>query len=119
MPKRIMIVDDSDHLRWILKLTLQYKDYAVLEAENGQIALQLAAAEPCDLILCDIEMPVMNGLEFLRRYRTELGATTPVVMLTAEGGELTSKALAAGATAIIHKPFEPIALMNELEKYMV
>jgi CheY-like chemotaxis protein len=78
--------------------------------------LALADERDYDLIFCDIEMPTMNGIEFVARFRDRHGATTPVIMLTAESDELTRKALAAGATAAIHKPFEPIRMLQDIEK---
>jgi two-component system chemotaxis response regulator CheY len=119
MSARILVIDDSEHLNCILKLTLEFKGYEVFAAENGLEGLETVKIKgPFDLILCDIEMPVMNGVEFVRRYRTETGLATPIIMLTAEGTELISHALASGATAAILKPFEPIQLMNEIEKYL-
>jgi two-component system chemotaxis response regulator CheY len=118
MAGRILIIDDALHLRQMLKITLEYKGYTVAEAENGLEGLKAAQGQPFDLILCDIEMPVMNGVEFVRRFRDELGSATPIVMLTAEGGDLMKRALAAGATASLTKPFEPIALLSEIEKYV-
>lgn len=117
--KRVLIIDDSEHLRTVLKLTLQYSGYEVTEAGDGAAGLKLAAEGAFDLILCDIEMPVMNGVEFVRRRREAAGPETPIVMLTAaEDGELARKALAAGATAVLRKPFEPIALLEEIGKFV-
>lgn len=119
MSTRILIVDDSDHIREMLKMTLEFKGYLVTAAEDGRGGLQFALAEPYDLILCDIDMPVMNGLEFVRQYRESVSTATPLIMLTAEGNELTGRAMTAGATAIINKPFEPLAMLDEIEKYLL
>jgi two-component system chemotaxis response regulator CheY len=118
MTAHILIVDDSEHLQTVLKLTLEFKGHGVTVAGDGRAALEAARAEKFDLIFCDIEMPVMNGIEFVRQFRAELGSATPIVMLTAEGDELARRALAAGATGLIHKPFEPIALLKEIDKYL-
>lgn len=118
MSARILIIDDSEHLRAMLSATLQFKRYRVTDAENGHAGLQAALAGPHDLILCDIDMPVMNGLEFVRRFREQVSPQTPILMLTAEDTDLTSRALSAGATAILYKPFEPIALLKEIERHL-
>lgn len=119
MSGRILIIDDTEHLRAVLELTLKFKGHAVETAADGREGLERArAAGPFDLIFCDIEMPVMNGIEFVKRFRAEFGAETPILMLTAEGDELVAKALAAGATSYIAKPFEPIWLLGEIEKYL-
>jgi CheY-like chemotaxis protein len=113
---RVLVIDDSEHLRTVLKITLEFKGHVVDEAGDGAAALALADERDYDLIFCDIEMPTMNGIEFVARFRDRHGATTPVIMLTAESDELTRKALAAGATAAIHKPFEPIRMLQDIEK---
>ncbi len=110
MSARILAIDDSDHLREVLCLTLQFNGYAVQAAADGLDGLAAAHAEPFDLIICDIEMPRMDGIEFVRRYRLELGDQTPIIMLTAEGDELIQRARAAGANAVVTKPFEPMRL---------
>jgi CheY-like chemotaxis protein len=118
MSPRILIIDDADHLRSVLKLTLEFKGYEVTDAGDGREALDAAHAQAFDLIFCDIEMPVMNGIEFVRHYRAEVSPATPIIMLTAEGNEPIGRALAAGATAVIHKPFEPISLLDEINRHL-
>jgi two-component system chemotaxis response regulator CheY len=82
---------------------------AVEEASNGAEALALLAETAVDLILCDINMPVMDGLDFVRRLRGVPNAQgVPVVMITTEGGEAhVVQALRAGARGYIRKPFTP------------
>lgn len=117
MSTRILIIEDAEHLRTVLKITLEFKGYDVYVAANGQEGLEAAKESSFDLIFCDIEMPVMDGLEFLTRYRAEIDAETPIVMLTAEDRELIEQALQRGATAALCKPFEPIKLLEEIQKY--
>ena len=114
--RRILVIDDAEHLRTVLQLTLQYQGYQVTTAADGQAGLEAARAGAFDLVFCDIEMPVMNGIEFVKRYRAEVSRETPILMLTAEGGELVNQALAAGATSALVKPFEPIRLLREIEQ---
>lgn len=119
MAARILIIDDSEHLRVVLKLTLEFKGYEAHLAGDGREGLEAVTRQgPFDLIFCDIDMPVMNGLEFVRRYRAEVSSATPIIMLTAEGGELISGALAVGANAAVRKPFEPIQMLREIDKYL-
>src|SRR5450759_523646 len=82
MPKTILVVDDQENLRKMLKDYLTEEGFTVLTAENGQAALIVARQGMPDLILLDIMMPEMDGYEFLRMYRREHG--TPVILLTAK-----------------------------------
>jgi two-component system chemotaxis response regulator CheY len=81
----------------------------VLEASNGSEALSVAREHPLDLILSDINMPMMDGLEFVRQLRGIEGAQhVPVVMITTEAGEAhVVQALSSGASGYIRKPFTP------------
>ena len=118
MSALILIIDDAEHLRAIMKMTLEFKGYTVHEAGDGREGLDAARAYSFDLIFCDIEMPVMNGIEFVRRFRAEVSLATPIVMLTAEGSGPIGHALSAGATAAVSKPFEPIRLLKEIERHL-
>jgi two-component system chemotaxis response regulator CheY len=118
MSANVLVIDDAEHIRTMLQLTLEFEGHRVATAADGAEALAKARDDRFDLIFCDIDMPGMNGLEFVARYREHLDARTPIIMLTAEGGELIQKALAAGATAVVHKPFEPIRVLKEVEKYL-
>jgi len=115
MASRILIVEDNAEIREILQITLEFNAYEVVAAANGREALEAVETRgPFDLILCDLDMPVMNGMEFMRRYRAERGAATPILSLTAEIGPVIDEALASGANGTIHKPFEPIPLLEEI-----
>ena len=107
---RALIVDDSSVMRKIIERSLRQAGLgiaAVLEAGNGADALTLLAENRVDLILCDINMPVMNGLEFVRQLSgIENAHGIPIVMITTEGSESqVVQALAAGARGYIRKPF--------------
>ncbi len=109
---RALIVDDSSVMRKILERSLRQAGIElskVFEAGNGAEALAVLAKAPVDLILCDINMPVMDGLEFVKRLATMQSAKRiPVVMITTEGSEnYVIQALSAGAKGYIRKPFTP------------
>lgn len=109
---RALIVDDSSLMRQIVERCLREAGLElseVKEASNGAEALALLAVSKFDLILCDINMPIMNGLEFLKRLKGIANAKgIPVVMITTEGGEAhVVQALSAGARGYIRKPFTP------------
>ncbi|HXY02920.1 MAG TPA: response regulator [Terriglobales bacterium] len=109
---RTLIVDDSPVMRKIIERCLRQAGMdlaSVFEAANGEEALAVVKGNKVDLILCDINMPVVNGLEFIKLLRTEPGfETVPVIMITSESGEKhVLEALALGAKGYIRKPFTP------------
>lgn len=109
---RILIVDDSTVMRKIVERSLRQAGLEigdVVEAGNGIEALAAVREGAFDLILCDINMPAMDGLEFLRQLGKLDGAKgTPVVMVTTEGSETrVVEALSMGAKGYIRKPFTP------------
>ena len=109
---RALIVDDSSVMRKIVERSLRQAGIElekVHEAGNGAEALVVLRANPVDLILCDINMPVMDGLEFVRQMGTvENAKGVPVVMITTEGSEShVVEALSSGARGYIRKPFTP------------
>jgi two-component system, chemotaxis family, chemotaxis protein CheY len=109
---RALIVDDSSVMRKIVERSLRQAGLnltQVFEAGNGAEALTSIQANKVDLILCDINMPVMDGLEFVRKLSSvENAKGVPVVMITTEGSEgHVVRALSAGARGYIRKPFTP------------
>lgn len=109
---RVLIVDDSSVMRKIVERSLRQSGVnvaQVVEAGNGVEALAVLQGAKVDLILCDINMPVMDGLEFVKRLAAvENGNRVPVVMITTEGSEgHVVQALSAGARGYIRKPFTP------------
>jgi two-component system chemotaxis response regulator CheY len=109
---RILIVDDSSVMRKIVERSLRQAGLEigdVVEAGNGIEALAAVREGPFDLILSDINMPAMDGIEFLRQLVTvESAKGTPVVMVTTEGNESrVVEALSIGAKGYIRKPFTP------------
>lgn len=109
---RALIVDDSSVMRKIVERSLRQAGIdlnQVLEAGNGAEALAVLKEKRVDLILCDINMPVMDGLEFIKQLReVENAKGVPVIMITTEGSEAhVVQALSCGARGYIRKPFTP------------
>lgn len=113
----ILIVDDSSTMRKIISRSLRQAGLVVdeiFEAGDGIEGLNALGANKVDLILSDINMPNMDGLEFVKQVRAS-GRTTPIVMITTEGGEdIIREAVANGASGSIRKPFTPEQLQEKL-----
>ncbi len=106
-PETILIVDDETNVRLVLQTALASAGYAVIEAEDGQAALKRLRETPCSLVLLDLRMPKMDGMELLRRLRAE-GNALPVVMLTAHGSIHDAvEAMKLGAIDFLTKPITP------------
>ncbi|MCB9604028.1 MAG: response regulator [Sandaracinus sp.] len=114
---KILVVDDSSAMRKIVLRALRqagFADYATEEAANGAEALEKHAAFGPDLVLCDWNMPEMNGIELLRELRNR-GVATPFAFITSENTEaVREEALSAGALGLVTKPFAPEALRATL-----
>jgi len=111
-PARVLIVDDSSVMRKIVGRSLRQAGLEILdilEASNGTEALSIARENSLDLILSDINMPLMDGLEFVRQLRSiEAAQQVPIIMITTEAGEAhVVQALSLGASGYIRKPFTP------------
>jgi two-component system chemotaxis response regulator CheY len=112
MSIRALIIDDSSVMRKIVERSLIQAGLAltqVLQAGNGAEALAVLKENRVDLILCDINMPVMDGLEFIKQLPgVENAKDVPVVMITTEGSEShVVQAISCGARGYIRKPFTP------------
>ena len=111
---KILIVDDEADIALILKLQLEDAGYETVRARDGVEALEAVAAEPFDLIMLDIKMPRMDGLEVLSRLK---GDETPVVMMTAHGSEdIAVDAMKKGALDYISKPFSTDDMLQKVER---
>lgn len=106
MPKSILIIDDERSIRNTLKEILVYEKYAVLEAENGKQGLEVLGSAEIDLVMCDIKMPEMDGMEVLKRIQT-LKPEVPVVMISGHANIDTAvEALKNGAYDFLQKPLD-------------
>lgn len=120
MPRKILIVDDSVMVRQMVSFTLKEAGFEVVAAENGQDALNKLSGDSMDLIVTDLNMPVMDGITFIGNARALAGSKyTPILMLTTESQpEMKQKGKAAGATGWIVKPFDPPKLLAVVAKVL-
>jgi len=116
IPKRILIVDDEENFRHMLSVILVKEGYEVETASNGEEGLQKASTSPFDQILCDIRMPRMDGLEFLKEIqKTEVEVT--IIVMSAYGTvDIAIEAMKLGAYDYISKPFKPDEIILTLRK---
>ncbi len=120
MSRRILVVEDQEDNRQIVRDLLMSTDYEVIEAENGEEALAAIAKQPPDLILMDIQLPVMDGYEATRRIKADPALRAiPIIAVTSyalSGDE--EKARAAGCDDFVPKPFSPRQLLAKIQKYV-
>lgn len=118
MSKKMLTVDDSPSVRKLVKFTLKARGFEVTSAGDGIEALDLLKQDQFDAIILDINMPRMNGLDFLRTIKADdLYASIPVIMLTTEGqDDDKDTAVSIGATAYMVKPFKPTQLLALLDR---
>ncbi|MBF0709052.1 MULTISPECIES: response regulator transcription factor [Bacillales] len=103
---RILVVDDEERIRKLLRMYLERENYEIEEAENGEQALEMAIEDDFDLILLDLMLPGMDGTEVCQQMREQ--KATPVIMLTAKGEEANRvQGFEVGADDYITKPFSP------------
>ncbi|MBA4157665.1 MAG: sigma-54-dependent Fis family transcriptional regulator [Gemmatimonadetes bacterium] len=113
---RLLVIDDEAGLRHTLSLILREEGYEVVTAEDGEAGLRMAAADPPDLVLCDIRMPRLDGLGFLERF-SEAGGTALVIMMSAYGTLDTAvEAMRRGAYDYISKPFNADEVILTIRK---
>lgn len=113
---RILVVDDEEDMRMALTNTLELKGYEVLRAENGPKALAAVAAQAVDLVLLDMRLPGMDGVQILRRLKTERPGL-PVIMVTGYGNvDSAIQTMKLGAADYVSKPFENKDLFARIEK---
>lgn len=116
--KKVLTVDDSRTMRDMVAFTLKNAGYDVVEAGDGQQALGVLGTNKVDLVITDLNMPVMDGLTLIKRLRaTPAHRTLPILMLTTESDEKKkSEGRTAGATGWIVKPFNPEKLISVVQK---
>jgi two-component system, cell cycle response regulator DivK len=118
--KRILVVEDQEDLRGVLRALLTGSGYEMLEAADGQAGVRKAKSERPDLILMDIQMPVLDGYEATRLIKADPALrTTPVIAVSSfamKGDE--EKARAAGCDHYVTKPYSPMQLLRIIQGYL-
>lgn len=118
MMASILVIDDSVSMRNMVSFTLKSQNYDTVEAANGQEALTEAQRGKFDLIISDVNMPVMDGITFCQEVRKLPSYKfTPILILTTESsGDMKAKGKAAGATGWLVKPFSPEKLLDTIKR---
>lgn len=121
MGKLVMVIDDSASIRQVVSLTLKKAGYEVIEACDGMDALGKLVGQKINLIVCDVNMPNMDGISFLKSLKTKGEYRfTPVIMLTTESQEMKKQeGRAAGARAWVVKPFKPEQMLEAITKLII
>lgn len=118
MSKTVLVADDSASVRQIVSMVLKSSGYTVIEAENGQKALEQLDGKKIHLIVSDVNMPEMDGLTFIENARkVDEYKFTPILMLTTETDQsLKDRGKAQGIKAWLVKPFQPPVFMSAISK---
>jgi two-component system, cell cycle response regulator DivK len=120
MTKRILVVEDHEDNRRIIRDLLRATGFEMVEAHDGEAGVERASAERFDLILMDIQLPGIDGYEVARRVRAgSINTATPIIAVTSYalmGDE--AKARAAGCTDYVSKPFRPRELLAKIRQYL-
>ena len=118
--RKVLIVDDAVSMRQMVGFTLRQGGYDVVEAEHGQDALNKLQSTTVDLVLTDLNMPVMDGITLIQNLRRiPAMKSKPILMLTTEGlAAKKEQGKAAGATGWIVKPFHPAKLLEVIAKVL-
>ncbi|MEL6316469.1 MAG: response regulator [Pseudomonadota bacterium] len=116
--KRVLAVDDTVTFRIMLSNCLKKAGHHVIEAENGKEALEKLKMDPPDIVITDLNMPVMDGIEFIENARQEeVGKALPMLLLTTEVAEhLKKRAREVGATGWLTKPFDPAQILRLVDQ---
>ncbi len=117
---KILIAEDEPDIRALVKFALEYAGHEIVQAEDGMQAIEMARKAKPELVLMDVRMPKMNGLEACAEMKADNELKdTPVVFLSAHGQEIEVKhGMDAGATAYIFKPFAPDVLIARVSEIL-
>ena len=111
---QVLVVEDDASLRRVIELVLEARGYTVAQVPHGGIALELMAESRPDVVVADLQMPVVDGYELLERMQQDTTLQhIPVILLT---GNLEGGHAAAGADAVLVKPFEPAELIATIQR---
>ncbi|BBB47704.1 response regulator [Pelolinea submarina] len=119
MKSNILIIEDNEQNLYLVTFILEKYGYTVIPARNGQAGIDIAKENCPDLILLDIQLPIMNGYDVARELRKILGDAIPIIAITsyAMPGD-REKALEAGCSDYITKPINPDTFMTNIEQYL-
>lgn len=118
MPKTVLTVDDSRSMREMVAFTLRKAGYEVREAEDGRRAIEALQSGPADVVITDLNMPVMDGVALIRAIRADpKHRAVPILMLTTESSDARkAEGKSAGATGWLVKPFDPEKLIDVVKR---
>lgn len=118
MSAKVLVVDDSVSVRQQVRVTLEQQGFEVVEACDGLEGVATIASGNLDCVVCDVNMPNMNGIEMIKKVKADgANEALPILMLTTEGAkELIMQAKAAGASGWIVKPFKADLLVAAVQK---
>jgi two-component system, OmpR family, phosphate regulon response regulator PhoB len=115
----ILIVEDHPTMRDAMRMVLEEDGYEVEEATDGETGIAAVRARPPDIVLLDLNIPVVSGAQVLETLKADpTTAAVLVVVVTATGEEGRQRALAQGADGYITKPFSPLALLRTVERVL-
>jgi Response regulators consisting of a CheY-like receiver domain and a winged-helix DNA-binding domain len=117
---KVLVIEDNEMNRYLISFILKGEGFEVIEAITGEVGVEMAIRDRPDLILMDIQLPGIDGLEATKRIRASpADEKVPIIALTsyAMSGD-REKALAAGCTGYIEKPINPDTIMDEIRKYL-
>ena len=117
MAQNILVVEDDRLNRELLSKVLRQEGYQVLEACDGDIALKILQALPCDLVITDFLMPMLNGIEFVEQLRS-LQPQLPIIFITGYFSAISDKKIADEVAEILAKPFEPNVLRASVRRLL-
>lgn len=119
--KKVLVIDDDSSIRALVMLMMRQCAVKVFDARNGQEGIRVAELIHPQLVLLDLNMPILNGLavvKHLRSHPSEVLRTVPIVLFTASPEKQQEEALAAGATAVLGKPCPKSLLLQFVEMYL-
>lgn len=116
MPKKLLVVDDNDDLREMMKLYLASEGFTVVVARDGNEGIDIATKENPELIVTDAKMPVLDGVEMTKRLRAQ--SSIPIIIVTGTDSRSQREAQMAGADKVLVKPVSPSFLVTEINKLL-
>ena len=120
MKRTILLIEDNEQNRYLTRFLLEGRDCVVVEAENGRLGIELASKQKFDLILLDIQLPIMDGYSVAKELRDNPATRNiPIVAVTSYAmmGD-REKALSAGCDGYLEKPINPETFVSEIERFL-